>query len=271
LLKKAGKIGIGWAIVVVTLGAVPLRADPVTYFGIDPGVGPGPPSSRPQSTATAGSFDAAAGALGTVHTITFEGLANNLPGGDGTPLTVATGVTLTTSGTDHKPFPGFNYGTSNGSPTPVNDGYSITSGAKEFFEFVPQAPTSGVGTASMDFKFLTPINAFGLYLTGLGNIAGNSLYALFNDGTPQKLSIAGSSSGGVEFWGFTDHSAPIKDVTFQLIGATPDSRDVFGIDGVRFVSAVPEPSAAVLTVLCALGLLTPALARRIMGWDRRGG
>src|SRR5262249_10297853 len=157
---------------------------------------------------------AAAGALGTVNKITFEGETYNLPGVDGSPLILAPGVTLTTLGTDHPPLAGlrYNYGTSNGPGqlNPINNGFNITQGRSNFFEFVPIAPASGVGTASVSFQFQTPISAFGLFLTGLGNIPGNSLSALFNDGTSRRLSIVGSSGGGVQFWGFTDPGARIS-------------------------------------------------------------
>ncbi len=42
------------------------------YSGLDAGIGPG--SSQPNSDAAASSFDAAAGSLGTLNTITFEAL-----------------------------------------------------------------------------------------------------------------------------------------------------------------------------------------------------
>jgi hypothetical protein len=262
------RTGLACGLVLVVEGSAPLRADFTTYNGIDPGAGPTDP--RPQATAAAASFDAAAGLLGAAHSITFEGLANSLPATDNDLLTVASGVTLTTSGTDHNPLPGFSYGTSGGTPIPAHNGYNTTPGGTEFFDLVPLSPASGVRTASVDFRFATPIRAFGLYLTGLGNITGNTLVALFDDGTPRQVAITGSSTGGVQFWGLTDPGASIRDVKFQLTGATADSRDLFGLDNVRFVSVVPEPSAAVLTVLGALGLLTLARARRILGRGSRG-
>src|SRR5262245_42363201 len=169
-----------WPILILLLASGTLvRADVTTYSASDPGVGPGAPSTRPNSTAEAALFGTAAGSLGTLNTITFAGLANNLPGADNNPLTVAPGVTLSVLGTDHNPPTGIFYGVSTSTPSPVLNGYSTSPGVAQFFDFVPQAPASGIGTASMTFQFGSGTSAFGLYITGFGNVPGNTLTATF--------------------------------------------------------------------------------------------
>jgi hypothetical protein len=264
-----------WPVLILLLASGPLvRADVTTYTASDPGVGPGAPSTRPNSTAEAALFGSAAGPLGSLNTITFAGLANNLPGADNNPLTVAAGVTLSVLGTDHNPPTGIFYGVSTSTPSPVLNGYSTSPGVAQFFDFVPQAPASGIGTASMTFQFGSGTSAFGLYITGFGNVPGNTLTATFNDGTPRSYSILGSLSGGVQFWGFTVPGASITSVTFTEVGATPTSRDAFGIDTITYTIPnvpVPEPAAALLLVLGGLGLLAPRLIGWIGGNHRRSG
>jgi hypothetical protein len=205
------------------------------FAGADPGVGPG--GARPTSDAAAASFDLA---VGSFDVIDFEGLTS----GNFGMLTVFPGVDVTLTGTDNDADPGI---------STDNDtilGYNTTSGGSQHLRVVP---IFDIGTASALFDFGDPINAFGTYLTGLGTANGN-LHVLFDDGSMQDLSVAGSTLGGVQFFGFTSDGAPIASVTFQLQNVTAGTRDIFGIDDVRFSTAAPEPGTIALLGVALLAL-----------------
>jgi hypothetical protein len=219
----------------------------VTFTGGDAGANSTDP--RPTSNATAASFDAAAGALGTLSLINFE----SAPVGTYTSLPIAPGVTLT--GTD---FTGNSSGqsirnTPFGSPDGLF-GYNTTSGGANF---------AFVNGGSVTFTFATPISAFGAYISGL-QLDGETI--TFNDGTSRTIAIPNLGSG-VEFVGFTDVGALITSLKVDTTSATFPSGDFIGIDDVRYVatgtvSSVPLPGALPLfaTGLGALGLL---------GWRRK--
>ena len=90
----------------------------------------------------------------------------------------------------------------------------------------------GAGTSiTFNNNYLT--NSFGAYFTGLSG----TVVIKFNDGTNQLLTIPSlGSSGGVEYWGFTDTS------TFSSFTITDVSGDSFGIDGISFNDATPTPA-----------------------------
>ncbi len=228
----------------------------ITQFAnSDPGVGPG--VADPNSTAAQASFASSASAFGSVNQVTFEGLPLGTPAA-GTSLTVAPGVTLSLTNTDHTVIPNYPFGISNASPNPVNDGYNTTPGGSQFLEFVPQL---GVASASMTFHFEAPINSFGFYLTGVGNV-NDDLHLLFNDGiSSHDIALTGSSSGGIQFFGFTDPGGNIQDITLEERNVSSMQRDVFGVDDVQFV-IVPEPSAGILLGVGLLGVLGHGVARR---------
>jgi hypothetical protein len=131
-------------------------------------------------------------------------------------------------------------------------GYNTTSGGTKHLRVVPLFNSAVV---SAQFSFATPVESFGAYLTGLGTASGN-LFIQFNDGSSQSLPVAGSASGGVQFFGFTDAGKPISSVTAALtnVGAT---RDIFGIDDVRF-TFIPEPAGALSLAIAS----TAAMMRR---------
>ena len=65
-----------------------------------------------------------------------------------------------------------------------------------------------------------------------------------------------STSGGVVFFGFADPGADIVSVAITT-GATGNTRDIWGIDDVRFAAApasVPEPGTLFLVDGAPLGL-----------------
>ncbi len=233
-MKKRYKLAIAAAAVSMGfsgVGAKSAQAAVVTFSGFDPGVGPG--QSRPNSDGAAASFDGAAGTLGTVNKIDFENLAVT----SSTSLTVAPGVTANW----------FNQG-ANTIETGGDQGfgYNTTSGGSNYAQVIANNSRAAVGVT---FSFANAIQAFGAYFTGVGNFPGNT-FINFTDGTSQSLPLSESSSGGVQFLGFTDSGKLISSVTVQenpepIIGV-PFSigGDRFGIDDVRYVNSsqpVPEP------------------------------
>lgn len=212
------------AVVTLYLFVVSLHsamAAPIIYEAIDPAVGPGDP--RPNSDNKASEFDADAGVLGDISIIDFEGL----PVGNFGTLTVAPGVDVTLNGTANEPYGGIS------TTEDVILGYNTTSGGAKHLGL---CPIFNIGTASAVFDFDMPIQAFGVYLTGLGTANGN-LHVLFDDGSIEDIPVAGYQLGGVQFFGFTSARTKIMSVTLELQNVVSDSRDVFGIDDVRFVES----------------------------------
>jgi hypothetical protein len=221
------------AAAVLLLAAPHAPAGPIIFTAGDPGAGPADP--RPNANAAAASFDTAAGALGPIHLLNFE----SSPVGSFSTLTPAPGVTLTTA---------------SGSARIANSastvgGYNTTSGGSRFVRFDMAA-----GSTSVTFTFATPVDAFGGYFTGVGDIVPTGTHVTFNDGSSQNFTVPGNMMGGAFFWGFTDPGKSISSIT---VSAT--SPDVIGLDDVRFVpfvapAAVPEPSTLALLSLGGLGL-----------------
>lgn len=241
-----------FAVICLVCCSAPVDAAIIVFSGADPGVGPG--GARPNSNAAAASFDVAAGALGTVNLINFE----SAPLGNFAALGLGSGVTATLAGTDIDS----NAGITNvlGDSTL---GYNTTAGGSQYLRVVP---IFDVGTASVTFGFDAPVQAFGTYITGLGTAAG-ALHVVFSDGTAQDLSVAGSASGGVQFFGFTDEGKFISSVQLQLTGVI-GSRDIFSVDDVRFVAAseaVPEPSTLVIFAVVGLGASVYLRRRKASG------
>jgi hypothetical protein len=239
--------------VLVGLGLFTSQANAgvVTYIGTDLGAGPSDP--RPNSDAAAANFDAAAAALGSVSTISFE----SAPLGSFQNLTVAPGVSI--NGTDVNDTNQTIRNSTNFPPNPSLDGFNTTSGGSQFVEMMG---------GNLVFTFAQPTQFFGVYLTGVQtNFFADTI--TFNDGTSQTITVPGtgttSSIGEVAFIGFTDAGKSITSVTINagVPGNASAGFDDIGADDVRF-QAVPEPSSLALgctAVLAALALLSRRRAR----------
>jgi len=213
--------------------------------------GPGGPFTN--SDAAAASFTTAAGAIGTVGTITFE----DAPLGAFTSLTVAPNVTVNgPTGLAILNTPSF-------ASNPSLDGFNTTPGGAQYVE--DQA-------GSVTFTFSKPTQFFGAYLSGLQNYYAQDVVT-FSDGSTQVINApetgTGSGTGAVDFVGFTDAGKTISSITITSTGPG-GSVDYIGIDDVKYqiASAVPEPASTWLLLTGVLGL---SLALRTKSVSRRFG
>jgi hypothetical protein len=232
------------------------------YQGRDAGAGPSDP--RPTADAARDAFLAALGPSATPFTLTFEGVPIGYApvlnfttfqfSQVGTAATIAPGDTEST-GVTKKTDIGF------GDESKII-GYNTTPGGDTLLRFTP---ILDIGTAGAALTFISPIEYFGTFITGLGSAAG-TLNAKFNNGTSQIIPITGGSGGGVQFFGFTSFGQPITSLDLVLDGVF-GSRDIYALDDVitglqpTFVNGgntpVPIPSTMLLTTVALLagGLL----------------
>ncbi|MBE9213776.1 PEP-CTERM sorting domain-containing protein [Plectonema cf. radiosum LEGE 06105] len=201
-------------------------------------------SPLPNSNAAA-QFDNAASTLGGINLINFE----NLPLGDFSTLEVAPDVTLTLSNVSN-----FNEGITNDTTIP-DLGFNTTEGGANFLRFETEfVPLNAETVATANFSFANPIQAFGANITALDQTPGIQASFLFNDGTSQSIPLVGVSPfalSSAQFFGFTNPDKPISSVTVQqrytnveLVGGFfAISNYTVGIDDVRYVKSVPEPSS----------------------------
>lgn len=107
----------------------------------------------------------------------------------------------------------------------------------------------------MTFSFVTPIDSFGAYLTGLqGDIVGQQTVTYAN-GNVVNIPLL---SGGGAFVGFIDAGASITSVSIAFNG------DIIGVDDVRYGNAnsrVPDSGSTIALLGLALAGLV-AIRRR---------
>ena len=216
-----------------------------TFFtGWDPGATPGGP--WPNSARAAAAFNIAAGLLGPVSTIGFEGSSL----GQFASLTLGPGVTASQAGHD----PALGGIVTNGYTPWQGFGFNTTAGGSRFLAFVPNWD---VGTATLDFAFSTPVQAWGAYIVGLESTTAGTVAVQFNDGTANSYPLSDLNPAGVQFFGFTDPNRAIRRVTLFETGIS-GTRDIYGVDDLSFV-AVPEPHPACLFSLAVSILLVTRL------------
>ncbi|MEL7503526.1 MAG: PTPA-CTERM sorting domain-containing protein [Cyanobacteria bacterium J06554_6] len=229
MMGKAGLIGTISIGSIFALGSSLQSARALTFKGKDAEV-----ASGPNSAAAAADFDTAAGALGTVNIIDFEGAT---AGSNSLPQTI-NGVSISGDGfVDDRPF--FN-----------TIGGNTTLGGSQYIRTVADQ------TIVFDFGS-NPVQAFGAFIGGLGTgLSPGEALLQYDNGTLQTFNLSasiGTDAGGVGFFGFTDAGASINSVAF--ISATGSGADVYSIDDVRYVFASDDPAV----------IPTPALLPSLMG------
>ena len=208
------------ALSMILLAGGHARAAVVTFLGADNSV-----SSLAQMTNSTAAETAFSAAVPGASTITFE---TSLPSG----VSVSGGSTTNNSGCG------------------ALCGFNTTPGGQFFYL---------LEAGSATFTFSTPINAFGMYITGLQTDLVPQETLTFFDGSQQTINTPTSTGGGGAFVGFTDFGQSIVSVTYNA------TNDIVSLDDVLYsgasVSSVPLPGALPLfaTGLGALGLL---------GWRR---
>ncbi len=240
------------AICFLAVSSVCASASPITFTGEDLNAGPG--SAHPNSMAAAVSFNAAASALGTVSTISFE----NAPVGSFSSLGVAPGVTLTGAA-----YSGANQSINNTPNLPGDpslDGFNTTPGGSNYAEMLG---------GSLTFSFSSPTQFFGAYLSGVQTYFYQDVFT-FSDGTSQSIDAPGagtsSGTGALDFVGFTDAGKSISSVTIYA-GSASTGADFIGVDDVQYqgtpvVATTPEPGSLVL-VLSGVASLGAGYYRRL--------
>ena len=126
----------------IALSSIPASAGVVTFTGEDIMTTISDP--HPNSTLAASNFAAATPGASVIN---FEGA----PVGSFTSLGIASGVTLTGTGTSINNVPNF-------PSAPTLDGYNTTPSGSEYAEILGNVLT---------FHFTTPVQAFGAYFSGL--------------------------------------------------------------------------------------------------------
>jgi len=251
------------SLIAVFLIANPCFGAIVIFSGGDAGAASG--DSHPNSDASLNSFLAAVG--GNAGAITFEGIAATNPV---TNVSVATGVSLTVTGNLSS---GGAPGISTAAGT-KETGYNTTIGGSTILRFRPTG-FSGPDVVAM-FTFTTPIEAFGMFLTGAEAGVPGPLSLEFNDGAAQILSIPElpAQGGGVQFYGFVDSGKSITTVTIREAGPYGVTGDLIGVDDVRFAetvsSSVPEPGSIVLFGSLAVAGMRSLQKRRQVRRDSCG-
>lgn len=231
------------AVPIVLALLTPASGGMISFFGIDPGADADDP--RPNSAAAAASFAAAAASLGPMGLVDFE----DLPQGNFDHMIVVPGIQAALFGTS------FAGGIVTDGPLQWMLGFNTTGGGDQFLRV---SPSLNPDPAGVTFNFKTPIQAFGVYITGLGSAPGD-LTLILDGQESDAYAITGHPRGGVLFFGIADNDLSIQSVRLELAtaGAIP-TLDVFGVDDIQYTN-IPEPATV---ALLAIALLALGLRRR---------
>ncbi len=238
----------------------------VIYDSIDVGVGPG--GAHPNYDAELAQFETATSAF---NVITFEGLPLGPFTNPDAPevassasIALGQGVVANLTGVDPAPSTG------SGITSQTGDqflGFNVTPGGSEYLRLVPFIEST---PADVTFQFSQNVTSFGFAITGLGGSVPGLLQLKFTpvDGTPQDLTITGNIEGGLVFYGVSGFGQA-SQFTLQMSPTIAGTRDIIGIDDLRWSTAVPEPSAGLLCFIGGAAILALRFVRRSASWLSR--
>jgi hypothetical protein len=240
------------------------QSNATTFIGVDKTKTAISSTTIPNSKAAQAAFLASAGTFGTVKTNGFESYP---------------AANVFTTGVHNADFVITFTGTGAGAnmeTKPLNDpsipvakqfkpgvnGFNTTTGGSHFI-FVQPATNK---TATVTITFAQPVKAFGIDLTGFGNIGPGKFIGVSIDGVPYtQLFGSGTGpnknlNGGSEYFGI-DNIGKFTTITFTELG-TKNGADKFGLDDLSYVFAVPEPSTVAFFVFGSLAIVGLALKTR---------
>jgi hypothetical protein len=113
----------------------------------------------------------------------------------------------------------------------------------------------GFPGGSATFSLNQASNSFGFYMTGLQLALGNTLTISFDGAAAQTLNVPIATNGGVAYFGFT------SDDAFSQVTISRPGSDLWGIDGISFNGAVPEPASWAMLII-GFGLTGAVMRRR---------
>jgi hypothetical protein len=241
------------------------------YDSIDVNIGPG--AAHPNYDAKVSQFESNTGAF---NVITFEGLTPGPftnPSATETPasatIALGQGVQATLTGVDPRPPAGSIYGITSDTQNQFL-GFNVTPGGSQFLRVVPFLQST---PTDVTFHFSENVTSFGMAITGLGGTVPGLLELKFTPlgGTPQDLTIAGNNQGGLVFYGVSGFGQT-NQFTLQMSPTIAGTRDIIGIDDLRFATVVPEPASWVLIIVggtCALAATTGRWPRRCVSAAER--
>jgi hypothetical protein len=216
-------------------------------------------ATMPNSQAACSLWNSAALALGPVHVIDFEtpnATGSPYPTGFQTSLLLAPGVTLSSI-----------------APNKFTISSATLSQGIQVFNTTPGGQSyAGLGAlfnspvSVYTFQFNNPIQAFGLYITGRGQLsplAGVLSYTDSNTGISNQIQLPNPAANfqlSAQFGGFTDTNAAIYSVTITLgPSSLGNPADSFAFDDVRFTYfCPPEPFLLFNTGMDTNGVVLPS-------------
>lgn len=242
----------------MAVALAPVHAAPETFFAVDSAAGGSVPANS-LSAAKKADF------LSTLSTSTSEGFETLTPGAPpsaASPLSIFSGAAKITQTLD---------------PLGLNSGNLESSSANGRFNTTGGASSGLWWRASMPFTitFGAAINAFGFYITDLGDFAGAMTLHLYSGDTLLDDVAVGSDpgkrDGSLAFFALSTASYRFNRIVFdiaQASGTAADSYDQVGFDdlviGERATGGgtAPEPASLALAGL-SLGLLAAARRRKL--------
>jgi MYXO-CTERM domain-containing protein len=241
-LKKTVHLCVFTLTTLLAVSVAPSTAASIIFSGADAGGGVGGP--RVNADAAHAAWLAAAGSIGATED--FEGIAT----GSVAPLNLAGGMTLTTVGAPVENGASLNQVTDNQDP---QIGYNTTAAGTNYFRFSPAFGQQ----ATLTITFDVPVDAFGVYVTGIQAGFGTTTASWGSDNFLLPDTQGAPGFAGVQFFGFVS-DAPIGSISFTTVTGV-GSRDIMGFDDLQVAASAPEPTTGALALI---GLVGAAVRRR---------